>query len=245
MRREIIGPCELWLGDCREVMAGLSAGSVDCVIVDPPYGARRPSARRSVDDRFTEIVGNESVDSSWAGLAHGITAEGGCLYSFCTWDTIDEWRRGLRAAGWKVRSCVVWDKEIHGLGDLKTCWAPRHEMVLFAAKGRHELAGSRPVDVIRVPRVPSGDLLHPYQKPVELLVELLRTNTGTVADFFMGSASTGVACIRTNRRFIGCEIDPGYFDIACRRIEREWRLKQSELPFEKIEPAVQREMFDG
>ena len=63
---------------------------------------------------------------------------------------------------------------------------------------------------------------HPTQKPVALLEYLIRTYTNegeTVLDFTMGSGSTGVACVNTNRRFIGIELDDGYFEIAKKRIE--------------------------
>ena len=66
-----------------------------------------------------------------------------------------------------------------------------------------------------------GGGFHPTQKPVLLLEDLIKTfsNEGeTVLDFTMGSGSTGVACVNTNRRFIGIELDPGYFDIATKRI---------------------------
>ena len=66
-----------------------------------------------------------------------------------------------------------------------------------------------------------NDGYHPTQKPVALLEDLIQTysNEGnTVLDFTMGSGSTGVACVNTNRRFIGIELDPGYFDIATKRI---------------------------
>ena len=63
--------------------------------------------------------------------------------------------------------------------------------------------------------------IHPTQKPVELMEYLIKTYTNeneTVLDFTMGSGTTGVACVKTGRNFIGCEIDPGYFAIAERRI---------------------------
>ena len=64
--------------------------------------------------------------------------------------------------------------------------------------------------------------VHPTQKPVALLEYLVRTYTNegeTVLDFTMGSGSTGVACVNTNRNFIGIELDDGYFEIARKRIE--------------------------
>ena len=68
-------------------------------------------------------------------------------------------------------------------------------------------------------------LLHPTQKPVDLLEYLIKTYTNegeTVLDFTMGSGSTGVACVNTNRHFIGIELDEGYFNIAKKRIEEAY-----------------------
>ena len=67
-----------------------------------------------------------------------------------------------------------------------------------------------------------GKTIHPTQKPVDLLEYLVKTYTNekeTVLDFTMGSGSTGVACVKTNRNFIGIELDKHYFDIAKKRIE--------------------------
>lgn len=72
--------------------------------------------------------------------------------------------------------------------------------------------------------------LHPTQKPVALLEYLIRTYTNdgeTVLDFTMGSGSTGVACANTNRRFIGIELDEGYFDTAKKRIEEAYDKRTS------------------
>ena len=66
-----------------------------------------------------------------------------------------------------------------------------------------------------------NDGYHPTQKPVALLEDLIQTysNEGnTVLDFTMGSGSTGVSCVNTNRKFIGIELDQGYFDNAKKRI---------------------------
>ena len=72
--------------------------------------------------------------------------------------------------------------------------------------------------------------MHPTQKPVPLLEYLIRTYTNegeTVLDFTMGSGSTGVACVNTNRRFIGIELDEGYFNIAKKRIEEAYDERKS------------------
>lgn len=73
-----------------------------------------------------------------------------------------------------------------------------------------------------VSMMPPRERCHPNEKPVQLMqwcVETLSRAGDSILDPFMGSGTTGVACARLGRRFIGIEIDPGYFDIACRRIE--------------------------
>lgn len=80
----------------------------------------------------------------------------------------------------------------------------------------------RPQDLISVPKVPSLKLVHPNEKPVELLEFLIQKTTlknATVLDCFMGSGSTGVACVNTNRNFIGMELDEKYYKIAEERIK--------------------------
>jgi site-specific DNA-methyltransferase (adenine-specific) len=229
------GGVKLWNADALEWLPTLEAGSIGAVLTDPPFGVRRPSARRSVAERFAEIEGNDAVDARWAEPAFRALSDGGCCYSFCTWDTLEEWRAGLAAAGFRVRSCIVWDKGIHGLADLETCWAPRHEFILFGAKGRHVLQGSRPVDIVRCMRVPAKELEHPYQKPVDLLCELLETNQGTVCDPHMGSGTAAVACVHRQRPFVGCELSPEHFDTACRRVDAAF---DSTAMFDPEPPAL-------
>lgn len=76
--------------------------------------------------------------------------------------------------------------------------------------------------------------VHPTEKPVPLLQKLVKKLPGIVLDPFMGSGTTGVACMRLGRRFIGIEIEPRYFDIACKRIDDAQR--QGDM---FIKPAAQ------
>jgi DNA modification methylase len=81
-----------------------------------------------------------------------------------------------------------------------------------------------PTNVLEFNNVPQNQRLHPTQKPVELLEYLIKTYTHedmTVLDFTMGSGSTGVACVNTNRRFIGIELDKNYYNTAKQRIEKQ------------------------
>ena len=215
------GNALLHCGDCLSEMEKIESGAVQCVIADPPYGARRPP-QHSKRGAFKEIANNEGVHAEWIPEAFRVLTDGSALYVFVCWDVLHQWQKEIKKAGFRVRSCIVWDKVVHGLADLTTCWAPQHEMILFAAKGRHELKGKRPKDVLRVQRVDPTSLRHPYEKPVDLLTRLVKASTDegeTVLDPFMGSGTTGVACVQTGRNFIGIELDKDHFAAAEKRIK--------------------------
>ncbi|MDB4426011.1 DNA methyltransferase, partial [bacterium] len=107
-------------------------------------------------------------------------------------------------------------------------FAPKYEMIIFLQKGRRFINGKRDPNILKFSR--TGNKLHPTQKPVDLLQYLLEKfsdHNQNVFDPFMGSGSTGVACVNTGRNFIGIELDENYFNIASERIKQsEETLKQ-------------------
>jgi site-specific DNA-methyltransferase (adenine-specific) len=142
---------------------------------------------------------------------------------FCNWETSCEWRRHIEGVGLTVVSQVIWDREHHGMGDLAGGFAPMHDVVWYATKGRRVFAGERPKSVLRHRRPsPGADFGHPTCKPLSLMREIVDaikrdTHLPTI-DPFMGSGTTGAACVMTGVHFLGTEIDATYFDIAARRI---------------------------
>jgi DNA modification methylase len=102
------------------------------------------------------------------------------------------------------------------MGDLRHSHARQTELVLFYPGPDHFFPKGRPPDVVNAPR--SGNKNHPTEKPVSLMQAILSWTDGVVLDPFMGSGSTGVACIQAGRKFIGIETDPGYFSTAVARI---------------------------
>lgn len=118
-----------------------------------------------------------------------------------------------------MKNILVWVKNNHGSGDLQASYAPKYEFILYGNKGRRKFENGRKEDVLFYNKTKNE--LHPTQKPVDLLEFLINNSSienDNILDPFMGSGSTGVACINTNRNFIGFELDEHYFQIAKERL---------------------------
>lgn len=140
---------------------------------------------------------------------------------FCRWDVWFDFQKAAEDCGFRVKEQIIWDKMNHGTGDLRGSPGSRHEVALFLVKGRFLFHGKRPQTVLQHKKVPAARLLHPNEKPVSLmsaLVESYCPPLGCVLDPFTGVSPVGIACINTNRSFIGIEMDEGYFEIAKKRI---------------------------
>jgi len=201
-RVEHIGSATLILGDCREILPTL--GPVDAVVTDPPYG---------LGDRM-----------------HGGTWGAATKYAdMRQWD--QEAPQSAVDAILDVRvPTILWGGNYFRLPPSR-CWLSWSKVNAVPTMAALELAWTnfdRPAKEARLP-VGAHDAGHPTQKPVPLMDWCLSflPEAGTVLDPFMGSGTTGVACAKRGRRFIGIEIEPLYFDVACRRIEEAQR--QSDL----------------
>jgi len=104
------------------------------------------------------------------------------------------------------------------MGDLKHSHARQTELILFWPGDKHFFPEKRPTDVISAAR--TQNKLHPTEKPVPLMEQIVKWTSGFVVDPFMGSGSTGAACVNLKRTFIGIEKDPQYFQIACERLHK-------------------------
>lgn len=198
-----IGDCTLYRGDCREILPLLP--NVDAVVTDPPYGMEFRSNRPIVRPKFHAIANDNTTDA--LQFACSIAAKHS-KYVFCRWDNLLDVP--------KPRSCVTWIKNNWSMGDLTGEHARQTEIVLFYPGADHFFPAGRPSDVIQANR--TGNEWHPTEKPVQLIWHVVRWTAGTVIDPFAGSGTTGVACVKLGRKFIGIEIDDTYFEIACKRI---------------------------
>lgn len=205
-RKEVIGDCTLYLGDALEVAPSL--GPVDAVSSDPPYGMAFRSNHRTERHRSIANDGDVSL-LRWAceiPVRHS-------AYVWGRWDNL------LDAP--KPRSFITWVKNNWSMGDLEHEHARQTEVCFFYRGPDHFFPKGRPADVVSFPR--TGNNHHPTEKPVGLMQAVVEWTDGVVLDPFMGSGTTLVACAKLGRKGIGIELDPDYFDVACRRVEEAYR----------------------
>lgn len=238
---------QLFQGDCLEIMPGLADGSVDAIIADLPYGTTACAWDSVIplEPLWKEL--KRLIKPNGAIVLFGsqpFTSRLVCSNpSWFKWEDI--WHK-TQARG-HLNANVMPLREHENLlifGQTKVTYNPQITLKpkenirpatgrtkLSTCYGAHGLGNHRqipddysfPRSVIRVanPNVAEAGL-HPTQKPVDLLKYLVLTYTNegeTVLDCTMGSGTTGVACMRTGRKFVGIELDGGYFQIARKRIE--------------------------
>ena len=213
----------IYKGDCLELIPKTGGGIALC-IADPPYGISFQSAwRTEKKDWKPKILNDEVPFVDWIKPLFEQMVDGGRLVCFYRWDVQDEFLDAILSAGFTAKSQIVWDKVIHGMGDLNGEFAPAHELAIYATKGRHEFTGTRPKTVYRCQRVNPKDMIHPNEKPVNLMAALVRdltTKDELVLDPFGGSFSTYRACQKEGRRCISFELHDGYFESGKRLADR-------------------------
>lgn len=232
---------QLLQGDCLELMKNIPDGSVDMVLADPPYssgglfaGDRKASTRTKYTraeyngaSRFANFSGDNMDQRSFTEFMRMILAKArqkckpeAISAVFVDWRNLPALTDALQSAGWVWRGIVVWDKK--NARPQKGRFKARCEFVVWGSNGPLPIERGIPAldGLFTHGAVPSNNRLHQTEKPVELLENLLAIcpSGGNVLDPFMGSGSTGVAAVNTGRNFIGMELDPGYFETACKRI---------------------------
>lgn len=213
---------QLMQGDCLELIKEIPDGVIDLVLTDPPYGIDFQSQRKKDKTKWMPKIKNdkEPFTAFIQELPRIINATGAVMI-FTRWDVQQKIIDAMTENGMRPKNIIIWDKVIHGMGDLLRAYGSRYESIVFWANKDFRFNGKRPTDIIRCQRVPACKLTHPNEKPVELLGTLIQQCTkpgDTVLDMFMGSGSTGVACAGTGRNFIGMELDVRYYKNAHERI---------------------------
>lgn len=212
----------LMQGDCLERMKEIESGSVDMILTDPPYGIDFQSQRKKDKTKWMPKIANDK--KPFVGFlpeAARCLSESGCMIIFCRFDSWQEFADKCIEIGLKVKSQIVWDKMVHGMGDLRGATALQHELALFVTKGKFKFPHKRQKSIVKHMRVNPNEMMHPNEKPVSLMDDLISgytTENQLVLDCFTGVSPVGVAAKNLNRSFIGIELDDKYFEIAKERI---------------------------
>lgn len=219
-RVEVIGACTLYLGDCLEVLPSL--GKFGALITDPPYG----------------------IAEKWkGGLGHGWGKAGGESVLRNKWDDKPLDQQAIDILLASAKEAIIWGGNYFPLPPSR-CWfvwnKPERNFTLAEA----ELAWTNRDNVVRVIDAARSDVgrVHPTQKPLEVMRWCVDKTKGSVVDPFMGSGTTGVACAKAGRAFVGIELEPTYFDIAIKRIREAY--KQPDMFIEAEHPKAKQLSFD-
>lgn len=213
----------LYHADCVDVLPLLKQ-KAQAIITDPPYGIAFRSNMRAMTPKFDTITNDDTIQTEWLPLLNGVVDDNACIFAFTRWDVEHIWREAIADAGWTVKSQVIWYKPGGGLGDLYSQFSPSHENAIFGVRGSWKFAGRRPPSVYDFNKDAVSSYKHPTQKPISLMSRIILDITSPdelVIDPFFGSCSTGVACARYGRAFIGIEINEEYFELGCENILKE------------------------
>ena len=202
----------LYQDDCTFIQPNLEPGKYSLIIADPPYGIDFQSNRVEKERRRSKIANDQRPFIWFLKDTYSLLKDDGHLLCFCRWDVQEAFRLAIEWAGLEVKGQLIWDKKVHGMGDLKGGFAPRHEVIWHAVKpdGDAVLREPRPDTVMDVMRVDWQNLRHPNQKPLNLIRRLIRATTDKgdyILSPFAGSGVDMEAALIEERMVDGIEID--------------------------------------
>jgi len=231
MEAVTIGRATLYCGDCLS----LDLPRVDHIITDPPYEAimhasknERAPARLDGGPAL-QGLNFDAIDT----IREQVVAMGeqcdGWFIAFCTSEGVWPWAQAINASPMKYKRACVWIKpdstpQLNGQGPAQ---GAEHFVCAWAGTGHAKWnAGGKRGVYTHCVNGRERDGRHPTEKPRKLMAELVADFTQpeqTIIDPFMGSGTTGVAAVQAGRNFIGVEMNPEYFAVACERIEQAQR----------------------
>lgn len=240
---------EIHNDDCLNVFKTINDNSIDLIVSDIPYKIVSGGCTKdSVKIRATKFMGgmpdiynseahnliksgkifkyNDIKFSEFLPSLYRILKDDSHCYLMVNGRNLNELQNEAEKAGFKYQNLLVWDK---GNATPNKWYRNACEFILFLRKGKAKNInnlGSK--TILSVPNV--RNKMHPTEKPVELMQILIENSSNendTVLDPFMGSGSSGVACINTHRNFIGIELDKNYFETAKTRLISQKKLHLS------------------
>lgn len=223
-------------GDCLEIMSEIPDKSVDLILTDPPYNIAR-------DNNF-DTMGRRGIDFGewdkgfdqflWLNEIPRVLSKDGSVVIFNDWKNIGEIAKYCESLGLVIKDMLRWKKKNPMPRNRDRRYITDFECAVWLTNKKAKWTFHRLSDTYQRPEFEYGVVSgnektgHPTQKPVKLMEDLLLIHSNEediILDPFMGSGSTGVACVNTNRKFIGIELESEYFHIAQERINNAITLK--------------------
>lgn len=229
------------LGDCLELVKDIENNSIDCIIIDIPYfnqGTQLKYTRAGKKDVVTDFGEWDKFESDEEYLAFAkkviiemcrILKENGSFYCFTNDRYISYLRHFIREIeNMSYASTIVWHKYNSPPRFIKAGFISSKELIMFAYKGKNPIfykpkEFKEMLDVWITSQTPSNERLgHPTQKPISLIKKMIECSSdkgNLIFDGFIGSGTTAIACIQTERNFLGFEINPEYYKMAQERLK--------------------------
>ena len=209
-------------GDSLEILETLEDGCIDIVLTDPPYGINYVSNRSIYDESITKRgLLNDKKDEAFdlldkvCEVLSRKTAINSHLYFFCSWSVFSSFEN-IISKYFTIKTPIIWDKGNKGSGDLDNDWGNQTEIIIYCVKGK-KLVNLRRGNLINIPRLHTSKMIHPTQKPNDLLKQILEvsaTKGDFIVDPFMGSGSTIKVSNEMGFKSLGIELDNEMFNIA-------------------------------
>jgi site-specific DNA-methyltransferase (adenine-specific) len=206
--------------DCLHLIESFPDNFIDAVITDFPYGIDFQSNHRP--KKFDKIANDEEPFIDWIAPLYPKMKDEGRVICFYRYDVQNELFSELKSAGFKIKSQLVWNKVGTSMGDLEGEFAPQHELMVYATKGRYIFKNGRPSTVFSSQKVTGSNLIHPNEKPVKLNQGIIRAITERgelIFDPFYGSGSLSVAAKIEGRNFIACDLDESHVKNGLKRLK--------------------------
>lgn len=207
-------------GNSLEILETLEDNCIDIVLTDPPYGINYVSNRSEFDSVTKRGLMNDGVEAfelleKTCEILSRKCSINSHLYFFCSFSVFSKFE-SIISKYFIIKTPLVWDKGNKGSGDLENDWGNQVELVIYCTKGKKGI-NNRKGNLLFYPRLHTTKMVHPTQKPIELLSEILSVSYKEgdfIVDPFMGSGSTIKACNLLKAKSLGIELDNEMFNIA-------------------------------
>ena len=220
----MVFPPQILNTDCMEVLTSIEPNTFDLALIDPPYFDYKTGHRKDKEDKLSQSLHPQSRKDQLLTVQECIRTlkEGASFWFFTNWQ--EAWWFQERFHSF-LRNEVIWDKGNWTAGDLEGSLATEYEVIFLGVKGKgwkYRGERTRSIEGWKIPRV-GTKRLHSTEKPIALYERIINIATDEGAfifDPYVGSGASAEAAMRTNRNYLGCEIDPEYYRRITERMRR-------------------------